>query len=80
MKHYAIIAILTAAAGSAQARGFQPWGDVAANPKAATTQSDTAVNSGAFYSDGLPKIKTTGTPAVEQADVIVKPWYAADRA
>lgn len=78
MKNLAIIAILTVAASAAEARVFQPWGNVTTESGSNAAQAATAPKTGtAFYGAGLPK--TIRVPAAEQANIVIKPWYAKDR-
>ena len=77
MKSIAIIAMLTATAGAAEARGFQPWGNVTNPSNAPAAQSETTAPSGAFYSGGLPTV--VDTSEATRAAVVVKSWYFDDR-
>lgn len=76
MKKYAAVAIVAAfTAGSVEAAGFQPWAGVAVQSQQDAVQSE--VTAKPFYQNGIPQIEDTA--ATRRADVIIKPWYAADR-
>lgn len=71
-----IAAIAIAVAGPVQAAGFQPWAAERTAVRADSTQDQ--IQPGSFYREGTPRIVDQPSPA--PAEVIVKPWYAGDRA
>lgn len=77
MKNLFASAVLIVAANSAHATGFQPWSErsVATSPDRVQSQ----VQPRSFYRSAVPQTNSNDITDAEQADVVIKPWYAGGR-
>ncbi|MEQ8234949.1 MAG: hypothetical protein RLW61_22350 [Gammaproteobacteria bacterium] len=75
MKKITAIAIIAAAAGTAQADSFAPWNGPRIEDRVDAEQATVVVRP-YYRSDVASGRDASGEPA---AQVIVKPWYAGDR-